>query len=381
MRPRLIALLVVARQVRHARMLEQGPHPFFIAAEGASIEHGLRRLFGHQVAESRSERRPFRGANTNDQPRIGAELPATLDHRCHQLTGDFLAPRAQGFGQYQHWIDAAHLGEHRDGLLPCSGHVAKGTATFERAGEADGLNRRVLDQRFTDTSAVDHVEHTLGHVGLLGGAQDRIGHAFGGCHVPAVGLEHHRATSGQGCCGIAASSRKGQRKIAGAEHCHRADADPVLAQVNPWQRLTLRQGAVDARAVEIAPTQDLSEQTHLAAGAAALALNPGAGQGGLTGHQGNELVIQGIQLRGDGFKELRPARRRQITKDWIGGRSGLDGGVDFLRGGLHERVGQCFAGAGVMAAQDDVADGAARSADIVVAKDLRHQKSSCRKMG
>ena len=172
----------------------------------------------------------------------------------------------------------------------------------------------MLDQCFTDARAVDHVEHTFGHAGLLGGADDRIGHELGGRHMPAVGLEHHRATGGQGGSGVATGGGEGQREIAGAEHRDRADADPVLAQVDPWQWLTFGQGAVDARAIEIATAQDLSEQAHLAAGAAALTLNTPGRQRGFAGDQGDELVIQRIQLRGDGLKKLCAAAAGKLRK-------------------------------------------------------------------
>jgi hypothetical protein len=106
-----------------------------------------------------------------------------------------------------------------------------GIAALERTGETHGLNRRMLDQRFTDAAAVDHVEHTGRHVGAFGGADDRIRHPLGGRHVPAVGLEHHRATGGQRGGGIAASRGERQRKVARAEHRHRPEADAVLTQI------------------------------------------------------------------------------------------------------------------------------------------------------
>ena len=230
----------------------------------------------------------------------------------------------------------------------------------------------MLDQRFANAGPVDHVEHAFGHIGLLGGADDRIGDDVGGRHVAAVGLEHHRAPGGQGGCGIAAGRGEGQREIARAEHRDRTDADPVLTQVDPWQRLTVGQGAVDARTVEIAATQDLGEQAHLATGACALTLNACARQRGFASDQGDETFIQCIQLRGYGVKEIRPARCRQVAKGRVSERGGLGGGVHFLHRGLHERVGQRFACVGVTAVQGDAASGTARTADVVVAEDPGH---------
>jgi hypothetical protein len=72
----------------------------------------------------------------------------------------------------------------------------------------------------------------------------------------------------------------------------------------------LRQGGIDAGAVEIATAQDLGEQAHLAAGAGAFAGQARRGrQGGFTGHGGEEIVAQGIDLVGDGFQELRALLR------------------------------------------------------------------------
>ena len=49
-----------------------------------------------------------------------------------------------------HRVDAAHLGEYRDRLRACGGDIAQRTAALERAGEADRLDRRVLDQRLAE---------------------------------------------------------------------------------------------------------------------------------------------------------------------------------------------------------------------------------------
>ena len=61
----------------------------------------------------------------------------------------------------------------------------------------------MFEQGFAHARTVDHGEHTLGHVSLLGGADDCVGHEFGRRHMPAVGLEYHRTTGGQGGSGIA----------------------------------------------------------------------------------------------------------------------------------------------------------------------------------
>jgi hypothetical protein len=135
--------------------------------------------------------------------------------------------------------------------------------------------------------------------------------------------------------------------------------------------LAVGQGAVDARTVEIAATQDLGEQAHLAAGACAFALNACARQRGFAVTRATNRH-PARPVRGDGVEEIRPARCRQVAKGRVSERGGLGGGVHFLRRGLHERVGQRFAGGGVTAVQGDAASGTARTADVVVAEDLGH---------
>ena len=157
----------------------------------------------------------------------------------------------------------------------------------------------MLDQKLADTAAKDHVEHALGHAGFLGRADHRISHALGSGHVAAVRLEHHRATGGQGRRGVATGSGEGQREVAGTEHGNRADTDLVLTDIRTRQRLAIRQCAVDARTIEVATTQHLGEQAHLATCTTTFALNAGSRQCGFAADQGNEVVTEGIDLVGN----------------------------------------------------------------------------------
>ncbi|MNI51205.1 hypothetical protein D3C73_1059160 [compost metagenome] len=224
-------------------------------------------------AECLKKSTELRRAHSDDQARIGAELPTTQRHRCGQLRSNLLTTHRERFGQQEHRVDARHLGKHRDRLRPGRGHVAQGIAALERAGETHGLDRRVLDQPLTDATAVDHVEHPRRHFRALGGADDCVRHPLGGCHVPAVGLEHSRATGGQCRGGIATGGGERQWKVAGAKHRYRPQGDAVLTQVRAWQWLAIRQRPVDARTVEITATQDFGEQAQLAAGATAFTLD------------------------------------------------------------------------------------------------------------
>ena len=273
MRPGLAALLRLPGEMADARVGVQRRQAFFIAGQRAGVEHGLRRLVVHAGGEAFEERRELRRADADDQPGIGTELAAAEHHRGTQFVGHGLAALLQRRRQQHHRVDAAHLGEHRDRLRPGGRHVAEGAATLQRTGEADRLDRGVAYQPLPYSAAVDHVEYARRHAGALGRAEDRRGDPFGGGHVSAVRLEHHRAAGGQGRGGIAAGGGERQGEVARAEHRHRAEADPALAQVDAWQRLAFGPGAVDARAMEVAAPQDFGEQAQLAAGAAAFALD------------------------------------------------------------------------------------------------------------
>ncbi len=146
-----------------------------------------------------------------------------------------------------------------------------------------------------------------------------------------------------------------------------------MTQIRARQWLALRQGLVDARAVEVPAPQHRGEQAHLAAGTPALAFDTRGGQRGFAADQCDEIIAQRIQLIGDRIEELRPPRRAQGAIGWVRLRSGLGGGVNFLRRGLVEILGQGFAGACIDTLEGHAAVGAALAADVVVAEKLGHE--------
>ncbi|MNP05973.1 hypothetical protein D3C76_979380 [compost metagenome] len=231
----------------------------------------------------------------------------------------------------------------------------------------------MLDQCFAHPTAVDHIEHAGRHGGFFRRANHRIGYLLGRGHVAAMGLEHHRAAGGQSRRGVAPGSGKCQRKITRPEYCHRPQPDTVLAQVGTRQWLTLRQGPVDARAIEIATPQHLGEQAHLPAGAATLADDPCGRQRGFAAHQGYELIPQRIQFIGDRIEKLCTTLGTQAAVSRIRRGGGPGGGVDFVGRRLNEGVGQCLTGFGVDAVQSHAAQRAALAADVVVAKNWGHR--------
>ncbi|MNE73145.1 hypothetical protein D3C80_1691360 [compost metagenome] len=131
--------------------------------------------------------------------------------------------------------------------------------------------------------------------------------------------------------------------------------------------MALGQGQVDACTEVVTAPQHVREQAHLATGTAALALDPRCRQGGFAADDGDEGVVQFIQLGGDGIEELGAARRGQLAELGKGGSGGLGGLVDFAFSGLHEAVRQGLAGGGVQALQALRASGTALTGDEVVA--------------
>ncbi|MNR06539.1 hypothetical protein D3C85_1226120 [compost metagenome] len=159
-----------------------------------------------------------------------------------------------------------------------------------------------------------------------------------------MGLEHHRATGGQGRSGVATRGRKCQGKIAGTEHGYRPETDAVLAQIRTRQRLAVGQCLIDARTVEIAATQYVGEQTHLTTGAPALPHDPRRWQRGFAADQRNEIITQRIQLSGNRIEKLRATLGAQaaISRERCSGSFGSR--IHFLRRSLDKIMGQRLAG-------------------------------------
>jgi hypothetical protein len=160
---------------------------------------------------------------------------------------------------------------------------------------------------------------------------DRAADHGAGVGVGRVALDDHRAAGRQGRGGVAAGRREGQREVAGAEHHHRAQRDEALAQVGAGQGRAVGHGRIDPRADPVAAPHDLGEQPQLAAGAAALAGDPGLGQAGL-GHGGlDQLVAQRLDLGGDRLQEGGAGFQVGLAIDVERGLGGGEGRLDLVR--------------------------------------------------
>ena len=357
----------LAGQMLDTRVRQQVLHSVLVAAQGASVEHGLRALVGHACHQRLQEMLEVWRPDTHHQARVGAELPAAQHHRGGQLSRHLLTASLQSLWQHDHRVDTAHFGEYGDRLRARCGHVVQGAATAQRAGKADCLDGWVLDQRFAHTGTVDHVENACRHAAAGHGSVDGRGHMGGSEHVPAVRLEHHRAAGGQRRSGVTASGGEGQREVAGAEHGHRAHADAVLAQVRARQRGALGQGAVDACSVEVATPYHLGKQAQLVAGAAAFAADACFRQCGFAHHVLDEVITQRVQFAGDRVEKSGALVRAGAAVARVGHLGGLRGGLHLVAGRLVEGVGQCFTGVGVEAVQQHVTVATELAGDVVKA--------------
>ena len=127
----LTTLLHLSGHVLDTIMAEQRLQTFAITAQGARIEHGLRRLLADLPCQLLDKRRKRWRANADDQTGVGAELPTPLHHRRRQFTGNRGAACRQGLRQDHHRVDARHLGEYRNWLRSCCRHVTQRTAAVQ----------------------------------------------------------------------------------------------------------------------------------------------------------------------------------------------------------------------------------------------------------
>ncbi len=145
------------------------------------------------------------------QPRVGAELSGAHGQRADKGLAQILAAGLERLGQQEHRVDGAHLRVEGDGFRSALGALPQGHAATARASEAGCLDAAVLDQRLAHlaSGAEDQRKHAVGQRAaghrLLYCAADELGRAG----VGRVGLDHHRAASGQGRSGVAAGHREG----------------------------------------------------------------------------------------------------------------------------------------------------------------------------
>jgi hypothetical protein len=119
----------------------------------------------------------------------------------------------------------------------CRAEVEQRASARQRTGEADGLDQRVLDQRWPTSRLPPWIsEKTPGCMlagldrGVDGLSDDLAGAGMGG-----MALDHDRAAGGERRGGVAAGGGEGQREVRGAKDGHRADRALHHAQVGARQ--------------------------------------------------------------------------------------------------------------------------------------------------
>src|SRR5690606_859546 len=160
--------------------------------------------------------------------------------------------------------------------------VEERTAAGERAGEADGLDQRMLHDGLADlaVAALDEREDARMHAGLLDGGKHGLGDDLARARMGGMALDDDGATGRKRGSGVTAGRREGEREVGGAENGDRADRPLDEADLRARRRLAVRQGRIEA-AVEIVAVLDMvGEEAELAGGAAALALEAGDRQAG-----------------------------------------------------------------------------------------------------
>ncbi len=196
----------------------------------------------------------------------------------------------------------------------------------------------MADQRLADRAraALHEAEHARVQPAGAPRRVHRLRDQLTATGMRRVALDHHRAPRRQRRGGVAARRGERQRKVRGAEHRHRADRPLHQLQIRARRRLAVGQGLVVA-AVEIAAVLDMvGEQAQLAAGAAALAVQPRLGQAGLLHADRGDLGAAGLDLVGDAAQEGGALTARAPAVGGEGVLGGAGGGVDVLRGSCGE---------------------------------------------
>jgi hypothetical protein len=96
-----------------------------------------------------------------------------------------------------------------------------------------------------------------------------------------MALDHHWTPRRQGRGGVATGNGKGEREVAGAEHCHRADRHQHASQIRARHGRALGQRTIDPGVDPAALAHEGLEHAKLIDGAPALAGQTRRGQSGL----------------------------------------------------------------------------------------------------
>jgi hypothetical protein len=298
----------------------------------------LSRTCGQARAEVGREGIALLARGDEDDAGLGAQLPAERRDRGGQALGDRLAALGQRRLGDDDRVHAAHLGEDRDRALARRGTVVERLAAGERAREADGRDRRLVDERLADLEAAGLQQREGGARqagrGRGGGQLARDDRA--GARMRGVALDDDRASGRERAGGVPARGREGEREVAGTEDRHGADGDEHAPHVRPRDRLGIGVGRVDDRLDVVAGVHHAGEGLQLARRALELAAQARLGEARLGSGHRDDLVARRAQAPGGSAQEGRaPLRIAQVARPERVVRRG-HGLVDVGAGGLFE---------------------------------------------
>src|ERR1700691_924951 len=176
---------------------------------------------------------------------------------------------AQRAGKDKHWIRAAHLGVKWNWLWTRRGKIHERSSTDSGAGETSGLHQGMLYKCGSDAGSrvKEQGKDTFRQTAFSNALAYRTSDQFAGAGVGCVRFHDHRISRCQGGCGVSASNRKCQRKVARSENHNRPQRTQHGTQIRLGKWLTIRVREVNPCPGPGTLLHDRGKKTKLGAGA------------------------------------------------------------------------------------------------------------------
>src|SRR6185503_6222897 len=121
------------------------------------------------------------------------------------------------------------------------GCVHQGSAGTKRTGETDGADLRMLHESSADIYACteEHGESS-GRKGFSNyGIYNDLPSDFTSTRMGGMSFDNDGTSGGKRRCGVTATDRKGERKVACAENCYRPESTKHSAEIGTREGLTV----------------------------------------------------------------------------------------------------------------------------------------------
>ena len=272
-----------------------------------------------------------------DHAGLGAELPDAERERADETLRELLAAGCRGRGRDHDRVDAAQLAVERDRVGAPGREVEQRAAARERAGEAGGLDDRMLHERVAGLAALDERERAGGRAGGLERVRDDRGRAL------ATARDARSAPSRSPGCPPRAPRRCRRRRPRTRRGSSRPRTPRPARRGTSRRRSSGRGGVADGirvvdRELEVrALLDDRGEQAQLAGRAADLAAQAGLAEARLA--VGDRRRARRRRHRGRRPRRAARSRgRRQTERAQIGAAAAArrDDGLEVFGGGGHE---------------------------------------------